>query len=67
MTRNESRWKPRWHPGIFFGVNPENAAKFIATPGGVVAARSVISKPERERFNAKDLGAVRGVPRNMVP
>ena len=45
LSRHESRWKPRWYPGIFVGINPESTAKFIATPGGVVTSRSVRLKP----------------------
>ena len=54
--------EPKWQYGVFLGTIESSDEHMLGTELGVIKARAVTALPEEQRFDARAIQTMRGVP-----
>lgn len=59
---NKEDFEPRWHQGIWLGVDLDTMQKVVGTEHGVVKSNTIKRTPFEERWSREALEGMRGLP-----
>ena len=57
----------RWESGVFAGLRVESGELYVLTEGGALKVNSFNRRPEEERWNQEEFGAIQGTPWEPIP
>ena len=57
----------RWHSGVWLGARERSGESIIGTADGCIKVRSIMRKPESDRWKGGEWQSMKGVPWEAVP